>query len=592
MAALEDAAGSARLRGAPSHAAALLLLALDRGAAEPRLALQAALDSFAAGAAAAARELAEQVLTLDAGRSERAGALNLLGQITYLTEDFPQAVHYLEEAYREAEGEPLVRCGVAVDLAFACANLGMFPTGLDWTASAEENAALTGDAAVAAEAAGAAAVLLLLCGRGVDTARLAFALAHEDVDRPSPPLRWPSMSNALVLLWSGDLEHAGPALAAVRKRFDDRGLDSGLQLLLARLAEVAILDGDVGTAASLVAEMDEHARLEGGEAEAVLAVACRVVLAAYVGDLSGAVDGCDELQSADGIQHLLVRLTATAALGMCHLSADDPQAAADLLGPVAELVLALGVGEPVISPFFADAIDAQVAVGRAGQAEPLVRLLEAWGQRSGSRWSMGVAARGRALLLLDEGDLDAASEALDRALQDRAAPWLPALRRRRRRVGGPCATDRAAPRALVVRRVQAVRRLGEQAFEHRVPVQGPEQRLVVVRPAGVVDGVVRLAGGGREPEPGRARDLAADLRLRLRRDRVIAVRVLIDDGHVLDLLRCPCISPCCSPPPTRPVPTRAALPTRSASSSFTYMCRTPKKRERHSLCPRHSGRET
>ena len=51
------------------------------------------------------------------------------------------------------------------------------------------------------------------------------------------------MSASLVLLWAGDLARARPALAAVRRRFDERGLDSGLSLLLARLSEAAILEG-------------------------------------------------------------------------------------------------------------------------------------------------------------------------------------------------------------------------------------------------------------------------------------------------------------------------------------------------------------
>jgi hypothetical protein len=109
-------------------------------------------------------------------------------------------------------------------------------------------------------------------------------------------------------------------------------------------------------------------------------------------------------------------LAAMAALGMCHLSADEPDAAVALLEPVADIVLALGVGEPVVSPFFADAVEALTAVGRADQAVPLVEMLEGWGRRSGSQWSTGVGARGRALLLLAEGNLDAAEDALHRAL--------------------------------------------------------------------------------------------------------------------------------------------------------------------------------
>src|SRR5207248_9825289 len=140
----------------------LLQLGLDRGAAEPALRLQAALDHFASGATERAKELAGRIVDDDSARSVRAGALTLLGEITYLTDDFPQAVSYLEQAYEQADGDPLARAGAAIDLAFALANLGMNREGLDWTALAEENAAVTGEAAVAAEAAGAAAVLIFL----------------------------------------------------------------------------------------------------------------------------------------------------------------------------------------------------------------------------------------------------------------------------------------------------------------------------------------------------------------------------------------------------------------------------------------------
>ena len=279
------------------------------------------------------------------------------------------------------------------------------------------NAALAGDTAVAAEAAGAAAVLVFLCGDGMDRHRLDAALANEDVERPSPPLRWPSMSAALVHLWAGDLARARPTLAAVRRRYDERGLDMGLSLLLARQSEAALLDGDVVEAASLVAEIDERARIAGVEAESVMALACRVVLAAYRGDLLQAIgEHRDLLALTGGTRHLMPNLAAMAALGMCHLSAGEPDAAADLLEPVADLVLALGVGEPVVSPFFADSVEAMTAVGRADQAVPLVEMLETWGRRSGSIWATGVAARGRAVLLLDSGDLDGAEATLRIAL--------------------------------------------------------------------------------------------------------------------------------------------------------------------------------
>lgn len=215
--------------------------------------LQAARDHFASRATEPARALADRALGADASGSLRAGALSLLGGITYLTDGFPRAISYLERAYDEVEDDPALRAGIAIDLAFACANIADNANCLEWTARAEAAAAETTETSVLARAAGAAAVLVFLTGGGVDRQRLQAALAGEDADRASPPGRWPSMNAALVLLWAGDLANARAALQEVRHRYDERGIDNGLSQVLARLAEAAMLDGDVETARSLVA---------------------------------------------------------------------------------------------------------------------------------------------------------------------------------------------------------------------------------------------------------------------------------------------------------------------------------------------------
>ncbi len=58
----------------------------------------------------------------------------------------------------------------------------------------------------------------------------------------------------------------------------------------------------------------------------------------------------------------------------------------------------------------------QHALNGCPRAVPLVEMMKAWGYRSGSRWPTGVSARGPALLLFDQGDLDGAEKALGHAL--------------------------------------------------------------------------------------------------------------------------------------------------------------------------------
>ncbi len=461
-AALLEAATAARSRGAPAQAAELLDLALDRGATEPNLRLQAATDHLASGRPEQARAYAQALVDELPACTGRAAALSLLGEITFVVDDFPAAIDFLEQAYADANDAPAIQVTAAIDLAFAHANLGSYAEGLVWALRGETCAADADDPALAAEAIGAAAVMEFLTGAGVDQIRIDHALEDEDVTRVSSPVRWPSTSVGLIRLWSYDLERAGEMLAAVRQRCTDHGLERGLFLLLPRLAEAALQRGDVESATTYAAELDERAAMGAGESVRAAALAWRVVVAARSGvvqDAEVAYRALTEIVKDD--RHVLANLVAVAALGTCQLAAGRVEEAAASLEPVGMAVLALGLGEPVISPFFADCIDVAAATGRLDRATALVQLLERWSERSGTRWPRGIGARGRAVLELHHDDLDAATSAIHQALAaldtpgldyERARTLLIAARiQRRRRQRGQAQVSLRAASAVFLR---------------------------------------------------------------------------------------------------------------------------------------------
>ena len=423
--ALSQAANAARSRGAPAHAADLQELALSGGVTDPRLRLQTAIDHLAGGRVQAARRHAVWLVEELPAGTLRAAALSLLGEITFVVDDYPAAISFLEQAYCEAGDEPATRITAGIDLAFAHANLGNNDLGLTWASRAEEIAVPTGDTALTAEAVGAVAVMRFLTGTGIDHDRIERALANEDLERTASPIRWPSMSAGLLSLWSHDLSQARMTLAAVRQRCTDRGLERGLFLLLPRIAEAALLQGDTIAAEAYARELEERASMSGGDSVLASALALRVVLTAHTGDLKETEHAYQTfLEIADGDRHLLVGLVALAALGSCQLAAGKVDSAADNLEPVALVVLAFGLGEPVISPYFADCIDVAAATGHIERATAIIEVLEAWAARSGTRWPAGISARGRAVLALQDGALDAAAAAADQALTAFDAPGL------------------------------------------------------------------------------------------------------------------------------------------------------------------------
>jgi DNA-binding CsgD family transcriptional regulator len=138
---------------------------------------------------------------------------------------------------------------------------------------------------------------------------------------------------------------------------------------------------------------------------------------ATLGDLETArLDADNARELAEGAKDAIHAAHAHTVLGFLELSSGDAEAADRHLGVVADRLLAMGLGEPAIFPFFPDAIEALVGVGDLERAEALLGWLEERGQSLGRTWALATGARCRGLVASASGDQVSALAAFDEAL--------------------------------------------------------------------------------------------------------------------------------------------------------------------------------
>lgn len=416
LAALNAGAAQARRRGAPAVAAELLQLALDLGADDSSLRVQAARDHFRSGDPVSAGRLAESVIRDLGSGPARAEALGLLGAIRY--DDYAEASRLLEQALAEAIGMPALRGSIACELCFLHGSGPRVAPALRYAAITAEEARRAGDPGLLAQGLAGLVICRFLLGHGVNEAILAQALALEDPDRGSHVTIRPSLISALLRLWSYRLDEARAGLAAVRRRCEERGEESDLGILATQEVRAACCCGDIEALERLSDEAAERAALIGTEQARALSLTVQASAWARLGRVdaarAAAVEALSLFERRGGIS--IWSLHATSALGMLELSVGDHQSAARWLVPATAAMAAAGLHEPTVVPLLPDAVEALIGVGRPDDAEPLVQQLEDSGRAPDRAWARAVGARGRGLLLAARADLDAALAAFERAL--------------------------------------------------------------------------------------------------------------------------------------------------------------------------------
>jgi DNA-binding CsgD family transcriptional regulator len=416
--ALDTAADSARVRGAPAAAAELMDLAIGLGGDTPERRLRSALHHFDAGDRNRARVVLEQTIAQLAPGDMRAEALVRLAVVRLYGDGFLEGARLLQRALSEASADSPLRVQILITLAYALLH-----------ANQPEPALLTADQAVThAErldqrhllglALGMQLTLRFLCGQGVDDGELRRAVELEDPEVFTPLVFRPSVQRALLLEWSGQLEEAAQLLQDIRRRCLERGEEGELVFIAQHAVLSSIWRGDFVEADLVAQDAMERARQLGGETPLFLAQSLRAKLAVYAGreaDARRAAEAAIEISKETGSFRLAERVVA--ALGFLEVSQGEYEAAIATLQPLVNKF------DPKSSPtelpnaaFLPDAIEALVQLGRFAEAEPLVEALERNGQRLDRPWMLAAGARGRSMLLAATGDLDGAGAAAERAL--------------------------------------------------------------------------------------------------------------------------------------------------------------------------------
>lgn len=422
--ALDDAAESAHLRGAPAAAAELLDMARVRGGGTPERTLRAAACHFEAGDTARARELLEGIISEMEPGALRARALHLMGLVRLWSNSSAEAAPLLTRAVDEPGVSPDRRVQMLVMLAFTEFNAGRADRAVQCAESAVAQAEALGRADLRGQARPMLAMLRFLLGGGLDPTELDGDL---DFDEPAemPLAARPRTLRALLLLWTGRLDEAAEQLAAITQRCVDRGDESERSFLDFHLGQLNVWRADLAEAERVAEDSVERALQSHGDLPLFIALIVRVMVSAHLGREDQTRRFAAQAHTVgQRCESSRLGVWLLANLGFLELSLGDHRAAVNTLAPAVEGWSALPEStELVTAPFVPDAAEALVGIGRLDEAERLVDALEGNGRRLDRPWMLAVGARCRALLLAARGDLPGAAAAGERALAEH--PRLP-----------------------------------------------------------------------------------------------------------------------------------------------------------------------
>jgi len=161
------------------------------------------------------------------------------------------------------------------------------------------------------------------------------------------------------------------------------------------------------------------------------------------------------------------------ALGLAELSAGNPAGVDALLGPLVDQVARMGAGDPVLTMFLPDEVEALVALGELDRAEAYLEPFERLAGQTGRQWAVAAAARCRGALEGARGARLEAFAAFERGLEAHAAAGMPFERARTLLVAGEVHRrfkQRRKARALLAEAVAAFESVGAPLWSERARV--------------------------------------------------------------------------------------------------------------------------
>jgi len=425
--ALDKAAESARARGAPAAAAELMDLAIGLGGDSPERRLRSALHHFDAGDHERAATVLQETIDRLPHGDLRAEALCRLAVVRLYTEGFFETTRVLQHALSDTGDDSPLRVQILITLAYSLMHGNQIQEGKDTAAQAVADAERLDQPHLLSLALGMRVTLGFMAGEGFNDVSLARALELEDQQTFTPLVFRPSVQNALLLEWTGELDRARVALEAIRLRCMENGEEGEYVFIAQHVVMNAIWRGDFVNASLVAEDAMEQARQLGGNTPLFLAHGMRAPLAAFAGqeaETRRSIDEALEIGRRTGTFRLRERLLG--ALAFLEVSLGNYEAAVDAAAPMlSDFVPESTPTELPGAAFLPDAIEALVQLGRLAEAEPLIEALERNGRTFDRPWMRAVGARGRAMLLAARGDLDGAHAAARRAMAEHEHVAMP-----------------------------------------------------------------------------------------------------------------------------------------------------------------------
>jgi DNA-binding CsgD family transcriptional regulator/tetratricopeptide (TPR) repeat protein len=423
---LDSAATHAASRGAPEEAAALTeqaarLTPADQPEAALERTVRAADYYFCAGDLASCRELIESALPVCSADPLRAPLLFRLATIYYHQSGWPLAEHTYREAAEAALDDPALCAHAEQELALARLVAGDLPGASRLARESLRSAEQTSDPRLVAHSLARVAVFEFLRGHGTRLDLLDKAEALDGPASTEPLTRLPKFDpplvRGLILKWSDQLDEARSRLADRYRHGTDHGDEASLPFLLYHFSELECWAGNWAAAEEYALEACQVAEESRQQTMRPATLYSLALVRAHRGQVQQAQEIASEaLALCDRTENVVARSMVLSVLGFIAMSLDDAQAAHAHLGRLADVVSAVGLGEPSVLKFLPDEIEALVTLGEVDLARAFTRQLEAQGKSLGRPWALATAARCRARLADLDGDLEGARASCERAL--------------------------------------------------------------------------------------------------------------------------------------------------------------------------------
>ncbi len=418
---LEAAADYAARRGHPEVAADLAehaerLTPAKRTGDRARRVCKAATSVYVTGDGPQSCDMLEQLIASLPQSHERARALRLLG---WFVDDIPRCRGILEQALAETGDDLQLRSQVLSMLGTKECWGGRWGVAAQHLRTAVEVAEQSGGGVPLATA---SARLAWVEPRPDRLGELERAVELErSLPETLPFLDSPSFLRGVVLF---SLDRLDDARRDLEESYE-RGLALGhvfRAVPLGFLAELELRAGNWAGALEHACAADEMRRQWAGADGRAWGAGCRTDVEAHLGHVDAALEAAERASSlARSIGAFWLLMPSELALGLLDLSAGKDAAALDHLVPWLEERDGVTLHRSLVTRALSNAVEALIGVGELERAATLAGQLEEHARTLPVPSAIAAAARCRALVLAQDGDVDAARASIEHAFAAHAA---------------------------------------------------------------------------------------------------------------------------------------------------------------------------